>query len=466
MRKPPRCTTLTFAAVVACAALLLLVGESRAQEPPPPPPPAEPAPSGQPPAEPAPAPTTEPPAAEAPAAPTLEDRVSTLEGQVEGISEPFSAVQADVAALKKLKFSGYVQGRYEWHDDANYGQMLVVNSALGNSTVNRETSRFFVRRARLKATYSGTLSEFVLQADPSDSAADNHRMLRDAEASFVINNENPWFPSNTPWEFKLTMGQFKIPFGFEILQSSSDREFPERSIAENALFPGERDRGVRLVYTLEWFKVMAALVNGNLTNDRHGVFDQSSWKDLVGRIGADFEWIAFGFSGYGGHSLRALAVGTAMMPLTTYERYRIVRAGADAQFYYDVPNVGGLTLRGELYWGKDTQLSFSGIEPDAAKCKDAPKLGYYGALVQNIGDYAGVAVRFEQWDPNTGPPDECMDAMRRTPFEQDKVTGLTAVLLGYISGNLKVSVAYDFLWEQEARKRDNNFLTVQMQAKF
>ena len=41
----------------------------------------------------------------------------------------------------------------------------------------------------------------------------------------------------------LTIGLFKIPFGFEVVQSDRDRLFMERSTAERALFPGEFDVG-------------------------------------------------------------------------------------------------------------------------------------------------------------------------------------------------------------------------------
>ena len=91
-----------------------------------------------------------------------------------------------------------------------------------------------MRRARLKTTYVGTLSEYVLQFDATGDGV----VLRDAEASFHITNENPWFPSATEWELKLTMGQFKVPFGFEVLQSSGDRELPERTSVIRALYPG------------------------------------------------------------------------------------------------------------------------------------------------------------------------------------------------------------------------------------
>ena len=40
-----------------------------------------------------------------------------------------------------------------------------------------------------------------------------------------------------------TMGLFKIPFGFEIIQSDRDRLFMERANVMRALFPGEYDAG-------------------------------------------------------------------------------------------------------------------------------------------------------------------------------------------------------------------------------
>src|SRR6185503_3972 len=102
----------------------------------------------------------------------------------------------------------------------------------------------------LKTVYEGTNAEYLLQID----AVGDGVTLKDAEATFV----DTW----TPFNFRLTMGQFKWPFGYEVLQSSGDREMPERSAVIGALFPGERDRGVRLTARWEWLRVAAALVNG------------------------------------------------------------------------------------------------------------------------------------------------------------------------------------------------------------
>jgi hypothetical protein len=450
------------------ALLLVVLGPATAAAQPPPP--AEPAQSAQPtPPEP-PQPPAEPAAPAQPAAPaeeaapseegkSVEDRVKNLEGQMEGVTEPMPAMQADVAGLKRLKFSGYIQGRYEWHHDADYGLDT------SKRPPQRGTNRFLVRRARLKATYAGTLSEYMLQID----AGGDSPVLKDAEASFVINNENPYFPSSTEWELKLTLGQFKAPFGFEVLQSSGDREFGERSTVIQALFPGERDRGFRLQYTYEHFRLQAAVINGNFTNDAdHGTYDQSSWKDIVGRLGGDFEHVVFGVSGHVGRYLRLAKPATMTMTIPGYERYSRLRLGGDVQMFYDIEGVGGLTLRGEAIYARDEQLDFGGVAADANGCLDSTRLGWIATLVQNFGDHMGAAVRVDQYDPRADLSDTCaMTASAGAAAAKiDRLTTVGVALLGYISGNLKATVSYEHIGEQGANKKDNDLVRVQMQAKF
>ena len=51
-----------------------------------------------------------------------------------------------------------------------------------------------------------------------------------------------------------------IPFGYEIERSSSVRELPERSRAENVLFSGERDRGLKIVS--QWTPQIETVIGG------------------------------------------------------------------------------------------------------------------------------------------------------------------------------------------------------------
>jgi hypothetical protein len=429
------------------------------------PPAAEPAAPATPPvAEPAPPPPAEaaPPVAEPSGTSSLDERITTLEGQLEGMNEPFQAMQTDVANMKKLKFSGYIQGRYQWTDDSDFG---VTPNVAANTTTPRNNTRFLVRRARLKTTYRSGPAEAVLQIDAIPEGVS----VRDAEASLVIDNEV--IPASDFYEIRLTVGQFKTPFGFEVLQSSGDREAPERTRVVRALFPGERDRGLRLQARTGILRFQAALINGNGTQDTiYNANDQTSWKDLAGRFGLDLEYLVVGVSGYWGRTLST----TVPRPLTntsviTYQRFRRVRVGADAQAFYDVPGLGGLTLRGEVIWGRDTNIDFAGMQPNA--CRNRTQFGWYGTLVQNIGDYAGAFVRYDEFDPSQGGVDDgCMDMMQRTmlgtSLGRDKVGGLTVGLLGYLTNSLELTVAYEHLIEHEAVKKDNDIFTTQLQARF
>lgn len=416
-------------------------------------------------AEPSP-PPTETPAAETPPAEadkSVEERLTELEGKVEGINEPFLETHAAVAAMKKLKFSGYLHPRYEWHEDSDFGVKPDNNAP-------RNLNRFFVRRARLKATYVGDFSEYLLQVDMAGSTTDG--MLRDAEASLVLNNEN--LPSGGNWEAKLTLGQFKVPFGFEVLQSSGERELPERSAVVRRFFPGERDRGIRLQGSWERFSLKAALVNGNFTNDPiYRAFDQTSWKDLAGRLGADFDFLVVGISGYWGHTLRTTlgkaASGTAPAVPTSYERYRRQLIGGDLQFYWDIPFVGGLGIKSEVVLGKDADLGFSGVAAEA--CRDLSTLGWYVTVVQNIGQRFGVVARLDQLDLDRDVPATCgvpaLDPLKlKAAAGIDRVTTLDVGLLTHFNGNLRLALVYEHIAEQGTAKKDNDAFIAQLQAKF
>ena len=68
----------------------------------------------------------------------------------------------------------------------------------------------------------------------------------------------------------LRVGQFVKPFGFDVQQSSSVRESPERGIFAGYFFPGQRDRGAMLAANLDHYggwlggaSVYAGIFNGN-----------------------------------------------------------------------------------------------------------------------------------------------------------------------------------------------------------
>jgi len=60
----------------------------------------------------------------------------------------------------------------------------------------------------------------------------------------------------------LTVGLFKIPFGFEVMERDRDRIFTERSTFIRALFPGEYDLGARLAGGWRFVRYALAVQNG------------------------------------------------------------------------------------------------------------------------------------------------------------------------------------------------------------
>lgn len=120
-----------------------------------------------------------------------------------------------------------------------------------------------VRRARV--VLQGQVQKnifFKLEADfatavsaTSASANQNFTQVRDAYVDVGFDPEN---------ELKLRLGQSKVPFGFENLQSSGVRLMMDRSDAINSALNGERDMGAFLYYTpVKYKKIYADLVSQN-----------------------------------------------------------------------------------------------------------------------------------------------------------------------------------------------------------
>jgi hypothetical protein len=374
----------------------------------------------------------------------LASKVESLEAKLGGLEEAQAATDTALNSLKKTRLSGYVQGRYEHYETSADGLKRD-----GKTPANGD--RFLVRRGRLKAIYGGQNAEYLLQIDATGDGV----TLKDAEATFI----DTWTPLNV----RITVGQFKVPFGYELLQSSADREMPERSAITRAYFDGERDRGLRLTARYEFLRLAVAIINGNGVKDTsvykgtalYGTQDPNQFKDIAGRLGVDFGDVVGGISGYFGRGPMATNVAAGATssdpPTITYDYMRRTRLGADLQTYLDVPGLGGLALKGELIWGSEAAIdNWAGAPSDASK--NVRKLGWIVTAVQNVGNSFGVALRLDQIDPNTAK-------------DQDKVTTLGGGVMFYPSINLKASLVYQHPMEEGA-KVDDDSLVAQLQARF
>lgn len=277
----------------------------------------------------------------------LEEINESLEPMKAQVLDPEGAlltIQNDVSKMKKLSISGYVQARYEdAQGSANHGN-------------------FTARRARLKVTGKlGTNTAVTLQMDGAGSNRERSVEVRDAYVEYFINGVPDFNPT-------ITLGQQKWPFGYQVVQSSGDRETPERADFIRSMFPGERDRGVKIsAPNLSRFYWEAGIFNGvgieqrgSATNPWYSTnyADNNKHKDIVGRvrylITDDFQ---VGASGYWGKA----GPNEAMQ---SKERF-----GADIQWTgLQIP----LTLRAEMAFAKEP------VGATAATGRTVDQFGWYG----------------------------------------------------------------------------------------
>jgi hypothetical protein len=149
---------------------------------------------------------------------------------------------------------GYLQIRYN--------QLLETNEDLVCEQCDKSwggDNGFFIRRARI--IFSGQLNEHVymyVQPDFASSAGTTNYItqLRDAYFDVSIDKKK---------EFRFRIGQSKVPFGFENMQSSQNRLPLDRNDALNSAVSNERDLGVFFYWAPEKVrKLYSSLVNDGL----------------------------------------------------------------------------------------------------------------------------------------------------------------------------------------------------------
>ncbi|HEX5657830.1 MAG TPA: porin, partial [Polyangiales bacterium] len=140
---------------------------------------------------------------------------------------------------EKIKLRGYTQFRYNRIPGINRNDNL--RNSQGDRFLGKDNG-FGIRRARL--VIQGDVHDHVfiyLQPDFA-SVIDtqlNVAIMRDWYADLSIDKNK---------EFRFRVGQSKVPFGFENLQSSQNRLLLDRNDAINTAFRDERDIGIHFYY--------------------------------------------------------------------------------------------------------------------------------------------------------------------------------------------------------------------------
>lgn len=135
---------------------------------------------------------------------------------------------------EKILLRGYAQMRYN--------RLLETNPDLKCEQCDKswgDGGGFFLRRLRL--VFYGQISKNVyiyIQPDFASSSSStilNFGQIRDAYIDLGIDKDN---------EFRFRLGQSKVPFGFENMQSSQNRITLDRNDGLNSAVANERDLGI------------------------------------------------------------------------------------------------------------------------------------------------------------------------------------------------------------------------------
>ncbi len=347
---------------------------------------------------------------------TVEEGLSNVKGSVESLTESYLETKSTVDKLAKIKVSGYIQAQWQYADS------LSQASVNGGGFTATSQERTMIRRARLKTTYQGATSRYVLEFD----ALPTGLVIKDVNAQIT----EPWLKA-----FSLIAGVMDRPFGFEVGYSSSMIELPERTRGSQVLMPGEKDLGGMIEFAgteqmglLEHFNFKAGAFTGVGVNNpitttpASNLIENDNEKDFAGRLGFSFPFydlnlaVDGGVSGYLGKVTNSTAkasetgkvgdtltwVGkTGKRALDAYDR---ALQGVDAQVYYDIPVIGGLSLRGEYWWGEWASVSgntglYALGDTNGIYLRNVAS--WYVMAVQNIGAKNQIALRYDMFDPNT-----------------------------------------------------------------
>jgi len=402
----------------------------------------------------------------------ITDSVQWLSGKIE-------TAETEIGLLKKLKFSGYIQAQWQKAD-------TIGSPSVAGGDFKGTDNRFQVRRARLKAAYSGTNSNIAMQLDLKD---DGSVKVKEAYGIYTEPLLNA---------FSLTGGIFNRPIGFEVEYSSSTLESPERARVLQTLFPDECDLGAKLTIqapkTSSWnfLKLDVGLFNGNAITS-----ETDKFKDLIAhlsfkkvlmdenlQISGGISYYLGGFASPPGTLMKWNSADSTFKADAGYKKGdRIDRKyfGIDAQI--SLNSALGLTsLRAEYLWGQQPGTFKSTVSPKGAitDTKDyiikdtlgnavtytatvKPDIylrnfnGGYVMLVHRLMQTKHeIVAKYDWYDPNTDASgDELVSKNKNVGPSDLKFTTIGLGYNYYATPNVRLSVYYDMVSNEKLNAKYN-----------
>lgn len=316
--------------------------------------------------------------------------------------------------FEKYTIRGYAQVRY--NEVLSRDDLSAPPQYVGDRSVS-EDQTFFLRRARL--ILSGDISDHLavyLQPDfastPDGSTGGIHfAQLRDWYADCFYDKTKV---------HRFRVGQSKIPYGWENMQSSSNRLVLDRNDAFNSAVRNERDFGVIYYWTPEPAQEFFAEVldQGLKGSGNYGVFalgayagqggslaEQNDNLHIVSRLalpmlfsnGQHAEVAMQGYTGrytVAGSAIRPLGVGASTIPLGTLDRgnrrgIQDERLGWTA-VWYPQP----LGFQTEWTVGRGPALNATQTEVE----ERALYGGYAMTMYQHKTECHGIVIPFLRWN--------------------------------------------------------------------
>ncbi len=336
----------------------------------------------------------------APATPAVTGQTAAV-AQAAAVPAALATAAADKPAeppkwYDKYAIRGYVQLRYNQLFDDELDQLRhQADRSVG------EDQSLFIRRARL--ILSGDINDHMslyLQPDfavtPPGSSQTSFVQLRDFYTDISFDKKK---------EFRVRVGQSKVPYSFENLQSSQNRLALDRNDATNSCCKDERDLGAFLYWAPEHIRkrfkdlvstglkgsgdygvVALGIYNGEGANR----FERNDNFHLVGRVTYPYQFangqiVEAGVQASSGRFLPTVDNGIRLD--APANGFRDDRFGLHAVLY---PQPFG--LQAEWNWGRGPQLS-----ADASFIDEESLNGGYVQAMYRIEHEFGVFMPFVRW---------------------------------------------------------------------
>lgn len=339
-------------------------------------------------------------------------------------TQPTAAAAAPDSSSKskpwyeRLSLRGYTQMRYNaflsGDDEAPAGQSRL--RSVHDSSISDRGS-FSLRRARL--VVQGDISDRVslyLQSDfanaVNNQAGSERRegfvQLRDAYADVFLDKAKT---------FRVRFGQSKVPYGWENMQSSSNRLTLDRSDAINSGVPSERDLGIVGYYTPPsvqkiWDRLGhdgqklfgnygafgLGVFNGqgtNRTEQNRGLMKVAfaTWPFELDGLGGAFDGQVFEIGGSAMMNDVQPEIRSGSTVAISNEAYQDDRVGIHAMLY---PQPFG--IQAEWNWGKGPQFDRISQSIEAKKLSG----GYVQMMYRVPTETIGSLIPYARWQHYRG----------------------------------------------------------------